>query len=113
MELAVKIAALDAYSAPAKKIESVSNKLTKAFEANQKQLAGMGKQQAAIDKFRLLESSLGKTSTALQSAQGDAAQYGKGLHQLKQKIESIKADHLAAQLNGTKKEARFTAEQAA
>ncbi len=79
LDLSVLIQAVDRFSAPVKKIIGMSDKMTKSMIVGQNELNAMGKQHAAIKKFRLLAGALRDTSQAMKLERANVAKLGKAI----------------------------------
>ena len=115
LKLSVLISAIDQFSAPAKKVAQVSERMSGKLHAGQKQLQDLGKQKQAIDKLKQLESRLGKTAAGMDQARLKTASLGKSLAEtakptkkLQQQFESTrkKSAHLKQQHQKQREELR-------
>ena len=115
LKLSVLISAIDQFSAPAKKVAQVSERMSGKLHAGQKQLQDLGKQKQAIEKLKQLESRLGKTAAGMDQARLKTASLGKSLAEtakptkkLQQQFESTrkKSAHLKQQHQKQREELR-------
>ncbi|RDH91916.1 MAG: phage tail tape measure protein [endosymbiont of Seepiophila jonesi] len=77
LKLSVLINAIDKFSAPAKKIAGVSEKMAACLHDGQKALNDLGRKGQAIKHLKALESRLGKTSDEMSKARNRTAQLGR------------------------------------
>jgi len=68
MNMSITVAAIDKFSAPAKKIAALSKGMTNALEKSAKALGESGKSKAAIEHYRKLGESIRKNSIAMRKA---------------------------------------------
>ncbi|MBA1446524.1 MAG: phage tail tape measure protein [Chromatiales bacterium] len=79
LNLSVLINAVDKFSAPAKKIAALSEKMAQRLHDNQKALNALGKQSKALEGFKALETRLGKTAAKMDKARHETARLGREL----------------------------------
>ena len=120
LKLSVLINAIDEFSAPAKKVAQVSERMAGKLHDGQKRLQDLGKQKQAIDKLKQLESRLGKTAAGMDQARMKTAGLGRSLaetakptKQLQQQFDSArkKSDHLKQQHQKQREELRQLRQQ--
>lgn len=79
LKLSVLISAIDQFSAPARKIAQVSDRMAGELTKGKQSLDDLGKQKKAIDKLKRLESRLGQTAAGMDQARQHTAKLGREL----------------------------------
>lgn len=77
LKAAIEISAQDRFSAAAKKMADVSQKLAKRLEAGQRELVELGRQDAAVKKLQELTGRVGATGAAMDRARRRTAALGR------------------------------------
>jgi len=77
LDLSIIIAAVDKFTAPVKKINGVSEKMTKSMIAGQKSISSLSKQKVTIANFKRLGKTLSKTASDIQKAALKTAAIGR------------------------------------
>ncbi|MDQ6956024.1 MAG: phage tail tape measure protein [Mariprofundaceae bacterium] len=79
MNMSITVAAIDKFSAPAKKIAALSKGMTHALEKSSKVLGESEKSKAAIEHYRKLGENIRKSSQAMRNAQAKTKELARAI----------------------------------
>ncbi len=89
MNVSVVIQALDKFTAPVKKIASVSDGMAKKLAETQQALSTMQQTSAKIDAFRRMKKTAEQSKAALHALQAEAQQAGKRMAEARRKVADL------------------------